>query len=158
MIVGWQEREADPADMTRRSPTRPKAPPAAALSTILLAENEADFDATARILREAGFAVLHATTIVDALDVLRGTRRIDLLLAAVRIPGQPSGFTLARMARLRRAGLPILYFGEGGDILDKEAARALGPILRRPFTPDMLVTTVRSALPAGPGESTDQGG
>lgn len=157
MIVGWQEGEADAADMTRRSPARAKASPAAALPTILLAENEADFDATARILREAGFAVLHATTIVDALDVLRGTRRIDLLLAAARIPGQPSGFTLARMARLRRLGLPILYFGEAGEILDKEAARALGPILRRPFTADALVAAVRAVLPAGPGVPTDQG-
>jgi CheY-like chemotaxis protein len=77
------------------------------------------------MLRDGGFEVRHATTAVDALDLVRGGRRIDLLLAATRIEGQPSGFVLARMARLRRPDLAVAYFGEARDIPEREAERAL---------------------------------
>ncbi len=116
-------------------------------STVLLTENEPDsFDAIGRRLRGAGFAVLHATTVVDALDVLRGSRRIDLLLAAVRIPGQPSGFTLARMARLRRPDLAIAYLGDERDVPAGERDRALGPILPRGLASGALLRAVLAAM------------
>jgi CheY-like chemotaxis protein len=117
--------------------------PGGAAITVLLVENEErDFDATARRLRDAGLQVLHATTAIDALDVLGGTRKIDALVVAARLPGQPSGFTIARMGRRKRPHLPVLYLG-GGDVPPEEAARALGPVLDPGAN---LAAAVRAAL------------
>ena len=116
-------------------------------SMVLLVEDaHASFDETGSILRAAGYGVVHATTAVDALDILRGPRRIDLLLTAVDIPNQPSGFTLARMARLRRPGLAVLYLAASGEPNRKEAERALGPVLQTPTPPDVLVQHVKAAI------------
>src|SRR3712207_6749860 len=97
------------------------------------------------MLRAAGLNVVHATTAVDALDVLRSARRIDLLFASVQMPGQPSGFTLGRMARLRRRDLPVIYAAESG-VDSKETDRALGPILQRPFEADTLASKINAVL------------
>ena len=123
-----------------------KTTPGADAPTVLLVENDkAAFDATAAMLRAAGLNVVHATTAVDALDVLRSARRIDLLFACVQMPGQPSGFTLARMARLRRRDLPVIYAAESG-VDSKETDRALGPILQRPFDADTLASEINAVL------------
>jgi CheY-like chemotaxis protein len=117
------------------------------LGTVLLVENDrVAFDGTAGLLRRAGFGVVHATTAVDALDVARGAREIDLLIATVAIPGQPSGFTIARMARLRRPELPVLYIGRQEEIDAKETERALGPVLSPPVDKDRLVEAITTAL------------
>ena len=126
---------------------RSKKSAASAQGTVLLVEDDrAAFDQTASVLRAAGYGVVHATTAVDALDILRSPRRIDLLLTAVDIPNQPSGFTLARMARLRRPGLSVLYLGASGEPDRKEAERALGPVLQKPLAPAVLVEHVRAAI------------
>lgn len=122
-------------------------PPSAAPSIVLLVENdESAFDATARALRGAGLQVLHATNVIDALDILQSTRPVDALLAAVRLPGQPSGFTLARMGRRKRPRLPVLYLSGSEDVPPGEAARALGPILPGKPKPEALAREIQAAL------------
>jgi len=119
---------------------------AAGKATILLVENEEGaFDATAKALREAGLGVVQATTAIDAFAVLESPRAVDLLLTALRVPGQPSGFTIARMAQRKRAGLKVAYLAGAGEVPEAELARALGPVLRRP-SPEELAQAVLAAL------------
>ena len=150
MVVGRGAATAQASaahDGTNAALKQSKRSPDSARGIVLLVENErASFDRTGSILRAAGYGVVHATTAVDALDILRGPRRIDLLLTAVDIPNQPSGFTLARMARLRRPGLPVLYLAATGEFDRKESERALGPILPKTVAPDALVLHVRTAM------------
>jgi CheY-like chemotaxis protein len=119
---------------------------AAEKATVLLVENdEQAFDATAKALREAGFAVVHATTAIDAFAVLESPRAIDVLLTALSLPGQPAGFTIARMAQRKRAGLPVAYLAGAAAVPEAELARALGPVLRRPAPPE-LARELRAVL------------
>lgn len=98
------------------------------------------------MLRAAGCHVLHATTVVDALDVLRGEGAVHLLIASVIIADQPTGFTLARMARLRRPDLPVVYLANR-PIADSERERALGPIIDiQTTTADAFVEQVLSTI------------
>ena len=90
-------------------------------------------------------SVVHATTAIDAFAVLESPRPVDLLLAATEMPGQPSGFTIARMAQRKRATLPVVYVARDGGTAEAEIARALGPVLQRPRTDD-LVHAVRTAI------------
>ena len=119
--------------------------------TVLLLENDRSaFDGTAGALRRANYGVVHATTAVDALDIVRSARRLDLLIAAVQIPGQPSGFTVARMARLRRPELPVIYVGSAEQIDAKEADRALGPVLPLSLSDEALIAAVTAAMEVPP--------
>ena len=134
--------------MAKRGKAASSNTPAGAV--VLLLENDPGaFDATAAVLRAADCTVLHAPTAVDALDVLRGPKRVDVFLVTIDIAGQPSGFTVARMARLRRPELPVLYLRNGALADSRAAAPALGPILQKPVAPASLVAAVNAAIAAG---------
>ena len=118
---------------------------------VLLVENaeDAEFDRTGTALRSGGHPVVHLTAFTAALDLLRSTRRVDLLVAATRMPGQPSGFTLARQAQRLRPGLPIIYVASSAsDLSSAEAARALGTVLPPTADPAILLRAIEQALGA----------
>ncbi len=97
-------------------------------------------------LEDAGFAVLSAATAEEALPYL-SDQGVDVLLSDVVMPGGMSGIDLAREARDRRPGLPvILATGYSEDI-----ARATGiPVLAKPYRIDDLVGRIDAIL-AGEG-------
>jgi CheY-like chemotaxis protein len=98
----------------------------------------------ARTLAAAGYEVAEAGDFRDALPILEGEGQVDLMLVDLVMPGV-NGFALARMARLRRRDLKIVYV-TGYDNVPVREAR--GPILRKPVMPDTLVAAVRNALSA----------
>jgi hypothetical protein len=50
---------------------------------------------------------------VLVFDALTDADRIELLITSVNFAaGQPNGVSLARMARMRRPGLTVLFIGE----------------------------------------------
>jgi len=61
------------------------------------------------------------------------------------MPAGINGFALARMGRMRRLDLRVLYV-TGYDLPMEEA---IGKILRKPISPEVLVAEAREAL-AGP--------
>ncbi|MDQ2104876.1 PAS domain-containing protein [Azospirillum isscasi] len=99
-------------------------------------------------LEDAGFAVLSAATAEEALPFLSGDG-VDVLLSDVVMPGGMSGIDLAREARERRPGLPvILATGYSEDI-----ARATGiPVLAKPYRIDDLVGRIDAILADEAGE------
>ena len=105
------------------------------------------------ILEDAGFRVTAAEDFTAAIKVLEGDERLHMLLADVQMPvGTPNGVTIARMARLRRHKLPIVFMT---GFYDPEKLGAIEPniaVLRKPFTGQDLLRMVEAALnPAGPG-------
>jgi CheY-like chemotaxis protein len=114
---------------------------------VLLVENVVgpEFDRTGALLRGGGHHVVHLTAFTAALDLLRSTRSVDVLIAATVLPGQPSGFTLARQAQRLRPGLPVIYLASTGARA-AEAARALGPVLPHPLDGAALLREVDAAL------------
>lgn len=112
-------------------------------ATILLVDDEESFRyAATRALECAGFAVAAAPDFRAALEVLDGDRPVDLLVTDIVMPERIHGFALARMARMRRMGLKVLYL----TAYDVPTVEAAGKVLRKPLTDQQLVDEVRAAL------------
>src|SRR5215813_5036966 len=96
---------------------------------LLVKDDEVLRDATAAMLRSAGYAVQVAPDHRLALELLEGDERIDLLLTDVVMPDRANGLALSRMARMRRRDLRVIYIS-GYDIPGWEH-EALGTLLRK---------------------------
>jgi CheY-like chemotaxis protein len=129
---------------SRRSlPRTPKTP-----ARILVVDDDLAFgDATAKMLRAAGFDVCVAPDHRLALEDLESTRRIDLLITDIVMPEHVNGVALSRMAQMRRPGLKVIYL-TAYDIPGVED-EANGPVLRKPIDDEHLIAKVRSVLAAG---------
>ena len=114
-------------------------------SRILVVDDEEAFRyAAAKALQGAGFDVAVAEDYRDALVHLEGAAPVDLLLTDVSMPNRVNGFALARMARMRRLDLKVLYV-TGYDVPTFEA---IGKVLHKPITDEQLISEVRGALTA----------
>jgi CheY-like chemotaxis protein len=100
--------------------------------------------AIAKALRNAGFAVSLAPDHRLALRILEGPQPLDLLITDLVMPGGVNGFALARMGRMRRLDLRVLYV-TGYDLPIDEG---MGKVLRKPISLDVLVSEARLALSA----------
>ncbi len=117
--------------------------------TILLVEDEDDVRELAReILEMNGYRVLEAAQGTEALRICRESQDpVHLLLTDVVMPGM-SGRDLAREVERLRPETRVVYMsGYTDDALGKHGVLEPGVILlEKPFTPDTLLTAVRSAL------------
>jgi len=75
--------------------------------TVLVVEENMAVHGLGGRLRHAGYHVLEASSIDDALDLVAAGRRIDMLLAEYRIHGV-SGVQLAQFIRDRLPQIPVL--------------------------------------------------
>jgi CheY-like chemotaxis protein len=118
---------------------------ASASGYIVIVDDDAAFrEAVALALRQAGYTVTSAPDHRRALEVLEGDGRIDLLVTDIVMPDRVNGLALARMARLRRKGLKVLYV-TGYDLPGIED-EALGRVLRKPIEVDLLVVEIGRTL------------
>jgi CheY-like chemotaxis protein len=115
------------------------------MANILVVEDEsADRYAAQRALSRAGHHVVTASGYLRALEEVCSDRPIDLLLTDVQMPAGVNGFALARMARMRRQHLKILYM----TAYDVPPAEALGEIMQKPVSEADLIARVNSTLAA----------
>jgi DNA-binding NtrC family response regulator len=118
------------------------------MGTVLLVEEDEPLaERVAQLLRAAGHEVSHAPDslaalkLVDTLD-----RRFEVLVTPIRMPPhKPHGFALARMARLRRPGLAVIYLATA-DTPELTSEIPVGPILSKPIEPEALAAAVEDAL------------
>jgi CheY-like chemotaxis protein len=61
------------------------------------------------VLIDLGYAAIEAADGIEALEVLRSNRRIDLLVTDIGLPGGVDGRQLGAAARTCRPGLRILF-------------------------------------------------
>jgi len=112
-------------------------------------DEEAFAYAAAKALRKAGFEVSLAPDHRLALQILESPQPLDLLITDVVMPDRVNGFALARMARMRRLDLKILYV----SAYELPTDEAIGKILRKPISPEALVVEAGLAL-AAPGDAS----
>ncbi|MGA8401024.1 MAG: response regulator [Stellaceae bacterium] len=123
-----------------------RASGAAAGKWILLVDDDEVFrDTTASILRSAGYRVQSAPDYRLALEILERGDPVDLLVLDIVMPDRVNGFALARMARLRRPDLKVIYIS-GFDIPPAAGEEALGPIIRKPLDNDQLLDEIARIL------------
>jgi hypothetical protein len=67
---------------------------------------------------------------------------VDLLITDLVVPNGVNGFALARMARLRRLDLKVIYLTD----IDVPTEEAIGKILRKPLALEVLSLEARLAL------------
>ena len=97
-------------------------------------------------LRAAGYDVVAFSNSMAAIAVLEHPRLIELLITRVRFPaGTPNGAALARMARLKRPGIKVLFtsFPEV-----QQHTEGLGEFLARPISDDLRAKALRARLHA----------
>ena len=120
------------------------------MRTILLVDDDQSFAySAAKAISEAGFKVVMAHEFSEALRVLENDR-IDILLVDIRMPGQPHGFALARMARRRVPTLPIVYVTSYPEMTEPERETALGQIVLKSKGMEVLIGEIRDAIRSGP--------
>jgi len=116
--------------------------------TILLVEDE---DAVrvfaARALKNKGYKVLEARTGEQALDILRDTTGVNLMITDMMMPGMDGG-TLARLIRVERPEIRIIVISgyseevARGDIVDTADFH----FLPKPFSLGQLASKVKEVL------------
>jgi CheY-like chemotaxis protein len=115
---------------------------------VLLVETEDEFRADAAdALERTGFRVIACAGSHEALDVIDGPEKIDVLLTRVRMPEKcPHGFALARMAQLKRPGIRAIHYARSrSDLPDFEIEAAGGVVYSRPAHGAGLVALVRES-------------
>lgn len=117
----------------------------AAKKRILVVDDDEGFrEATAAMLRSAGYEVRTAPDFRLALEILESNEAIDLFLADIVMPDRVNGLALARMARLRRPRIKIAYIS-GYDLKGIEA-EALGPIIQKPLDEEAFLVRIAALL------------
>ena len=126
-----------------------QAPARSATETILLVEDDALVRSFGQEQLEGmGYRVLVAGNGVEALEVLRGDQRVDLLFTDVVMPGGMSGREVAEEASQLRPGLKVLYtsgYAENAIVHDGRLDPGL-VLLRKPYRRADLARKVRQAL------------
>lgn len=112
---------------------------------LLLVDDDEGFrEATAAMLRSAGYEVRLAPDFRLALEILESSEAIDLFLVDIVMPDRVNGLALARMARLRRPHIKVAYIS-GYDLTNVEA-EALGPIIRKPLDEEAFLARIAAIL------------
>jgi signal transduction histidine kinase/ActR/RegA family two-component response regulator len=139
---------AAPAAALRSAPDETHARPR---ETVLLVEDNDGVRAYAQsALEELGYRVLEAADAAQALRLLEGEPRIDLLFTDVVLPGGTSGRELADEVVRQRPGLPVLFTTgyTRNAIIHHGRLDPNVNLLNKPFTQQDLARKIRQLLNA----------
>jgi DNA-binding NtrC family response regulator len=112
---------------------------------IVLVHDEPEFaETTLAALKGAGYDAIAIMDSMSGINALEDAEHIELLITRVRFPsGTPNGAALARMARLKRPGVKVLFAASAEVQVYTEG---LGEFLPRPLSTDELLETVGRML------------
>ncbi|HEX4153795.1 MAG TPA: response regulator [Steroidobacteraceae bacterium] len=100
----------------------------------------------AEYLRECGYRVIEAVAAQDVWIVLESGRRVDIVLADVKLAGDAGGFALASRIRQTRSDIDvILTSGIAGAVQESSDLCSEGPI-KKPYEPKDVEARIRVLL------------
>jgi len=104
------------------------------------------------ILEDAGFELIVAGNGEEALDLLETEkRRITALVTDVNLGTGPTGWNVARRARMLIPRIPVIYASSASEHDWMMYGVPLSRLLSKPFRPSMVVETVATFLEFRPG-------
>jgi len=120
--------------------------PAHAATVLLVDDEELVRAGTADMLAEAGYAVVEATSGLQALQILKSGLRPDAVITDYAMPGM-TGAELAQEIAVTQAGLPVLLITGYATLSDRDAGGL--PRLAKPFRQTDLAATVAELIEGG---------
>jgi hypothetical protein len=131
--------------------TTPPPPAQGKGERILVVDDEpALLDVTARILRRNGYEVLEALTWDEAV-AHSNDEVVDLLITDSVMPNMP-GRDLAELLRDAHPGIGVLFMsGYGEEALEARGVQEGAPFIQKPFNEGTLLDKVRAVLDARRG-------
>ena len=119
------------------------------LPTILLVEDEIlTRMAMSEQLRDDGYSVLEAANADEALVVLHGPTRVDVVVTDMRMPGAADGGTLARWVRAKLPFVKVIMVS--GQRPAPDVRILLDGFLPKPVEPSHLASYVQTLAQAQP--------
>ena len=119
------------------------------MAFILIVEDEEQVRVLAEaILQDSGHTTLSASTPEQALALLEGAERVDLIFTDIGLQSDiQAGLMLAQEAIKRKINAPVLYTtGQGlTDGMNAMFVERFG-FLAKPYTPEQLVIAVENLL------------
>ncbi len=115
---------------------------------LVVDDNAAMRDVVVRQLQELGYATLEAENGRQALDLLLGPGRIDLLFTDIVMPGGISGYQLAEAAIMERSTLKVLFtsgFAEAAEFSSGKLGARFA-LLSKPYRRQDLAEKIREIL------------
>lgn len=101
------------------------------------------------VLEEAGFDLLIASDGAEALEILSSEdRSIDGVVTDVDLGRGPTGWNVARSARLRSASMPIIYASSSAEAEWMVNGVPFSRLVRKPYDSAHIVSAMCSLLAA----------
>jgi CheY-like chemotaxis protein len=115
------------------------------MATVLIVEDQAQILALAQsLLEEEGYKTFTAASADDALVILAGTERVDILFVDINLNREmQAGIELAKRAVVLKPGLKVVY-STGLTVTDDVRALLVpgAVILEKPYTLDQLLMSL----------------
>jgi len=130
------------------SPVYKKASDSLSKRLLVVDDEPAALTITSRMLQGAGYETLQAPSAREALRLLDGDPRVDLVITDVVMP-ETDGRALGRLIAERFPGLPVIYMSAyaSEDIFHRGSPGPDLPFIRKPFSPELLIDLVQRFLP-----------
>jgi DNA-binding NtrC family response regulator len=118
---------------------------------VLIAEDEPSVrEAARRLLERAGVRVLTAGNGREALSILQGEQRIDVLMTDMTMPLMSGAELIERVSLLER-DLRVIVMSGHSDVGTYDSRLLCDLVLEKPFSADSLINAVRTVKATGGG-------
>jgi CheY-like chemotaxis protein len=114
--------------------------------TILVVEDEGLIRiSVAEYLQECGYRVFEAGNVAEAKTLLNGETHVDLVFSDVNMPGEETGFDLAKWLRLYRPQTKVIL--TSGSPHSPEKTKYLHePLMPKPYLYASILRRIQSIL------------
>ena len=98
-------------------------------------------------LTDAGYDVSEAETGDEAVEMIEGEHKFDVLVTDIQMPGATDGIALAEILRARHPGIPVVYMtGRPDAMLKAGRLDEREAFIRKPYGPAEVILIIQRLL------------